>query len=91
MSGVYNTGMTGLQECQRNIRNIAAEKHIAPGYEETIYLEKKADGPWVASTMYSEGQIGETLSQFCKWINTKRRDLLPSLQKPAKKSFFSRL
>jgi len=80
--------MADPQECQRIIRKIAAEKHIAPGYEETIYLEKRADGPWVASAMYSEGQIGENLSQFCKWINTQRQDLLPPRKELAKKSFF---
>lgn len=74
--------MPNPQECQRTIRKIAAEKHIAPGYEETIYLEKSANGPWSAAAMYSEGQVGENLSQFCTWINTKRRDLLPTLQKP---------
>ena len=89
MSGVYNTGMTGLQECQRNIRKIAAEKHIAPGYEETIYLEKTTDGKWMATAMYSEGQIGKNLSQFCTWINSKRQDLLPTLLKPpVKKKIF---
>jgi len=81
--------MANPQESQRNIRKIAAEKHIAPpGYEETIYLQKGADGKWMATAMYSEGQIAENLSQFCTWINTKRQDLLPTLQKaPVKKIF----
>ena len=39
------TVMANPKEFQRNIRKIAAEKRIAPpGYEETIYLEKGADG-----------------------------------------------
>jgi len=80
--------MANPQECQRNIRQIAAEKHIAPGYEETIYLEKSADGRWTATAMYSEGQIAENLSQFCTWINTKRTDLLPTLQKPPVRKIF---
>jgi hypothetical protein len=80
--------MANPQECQRNIRKIAAEKHIAPGYEETIYLAKTADGTWMATAMYSEGQIAENLSQFCTWINRKRQDLLPTLQKPSVKKIF---
>jgi hypothetical protein len=80
--------MPNPQECQRNIRKIAAEKHIAPGYEEMIYLAKSANGTWMAAAMYSEGQIGENLSQFCTWINSKRQDLLPALQKPSVKKIF---
>lgn len=49
--------MANPQESQRNIRKIAAAKHIAPGYEEMIYLQKGADGRWMATAMYSEGQI----------------------------------
>jgi hypothetical protein len=83
------TVMANPQECQRDIRKIAAEKHIAPpGYEETIYLTKGADGRWMATAMYSEGQIAENLSQFCTWINSKRQDLLPTLQKPPVKKIF---
>lgn len=81
--------MPNPQESQRNIRKIAAEKRIAPaGYEETIYLEKSADGKWMATAMYSEGKIAENLLQFCTWINTKRQDLLPTLQKPPAKKIF---
>lgn len=81
--------MANPQECQHNIRRIAAEKHIAPaGYEETIYLEKGSDGKWMATAMYSEGQIAENLSQFCRWINNKRQDLLPTVQKPPVKKIF---
>ena len=81
--------MANPQESQRNIRKIAAEKHIAPpGYEETIYLEMGSDGRWMATAMYSEGQITENLSRFCTWINTKRQDLLPTLQKPPVKKIF---
>ena len=83
------TVMANPQECQRNIRKIAAEKHIAPpGYEETIYLKKDADGRWMATAMYSDGRIAENLSQFCMWINSKRQDLLPTLQKPQVKKIF---
>ena len=53
-----------------------------------VPLTKSGDGTWMTTAMYSEGQIAENLSQFCTWINTKRQDLLPTVQKPPVKKIF---